>query len=69
LSVVPAVTVAIFLLKPPHSNLVPIRIEYAAGIYATLVVSIVATLASLRLGGPLDDIPVVRGSSHGHTLH
>ncbi len=69
LSIVPAVTVAIFLLKPPHSALVPIRIEYAAGIYATLVVSLVATLASLRLGGRLDDIPVVRGSSYGETLH
>ncbi len=69
LSAVPALTVMIFLLKPPRSALVPIHIDYAAGIWATLLVSVVATAVSLRFGGPIDDIPVTRGSSEGQTLH
>ena len=69
LSFIPALTVAIFLLKPPHSNLVPIHIEFAPAIFLTLLVSAVATVVSLRFGGPIDDIPDARGTSAGETLH
>ncbi|MEO8878473.1 MAG: hypothetical protein ABI461_22985 [Polyangiaceae bacterium] len=75
LSVVPAFTVAIFLLKPPHNSLVPIRIDYGPAIWATLVISVIATIVSFTLGGRIDDIPVPRkklGGRHtaaGETLH
>jgi hypothetical protein len=69
LAAVPAFTVAIFLLKPPHSSLVPIHIDYAPSIWLTLILSVATTLVSLRLGGRIDDIPVPRGSSAGETLH
>lgn len=69
LSVVPMLTVAILLLKPPRSALVPIQLAYAPSIWLTLVVSAVAVFFSLRLGGPLDDLPVTKGTSAGQTLH
>jgi len=76
LSIVPALTVVIFLAKPPHSTLVPIRLDYAPAIWATLVVSLIATIVSIRLGGRMDDIPVPRvgrrgvsRASVGETLH
>lgn len=69
LAAVPAMTVVIFLLKPPHSSLVPIRFEYAPAIWITLVLSLVTMAAAFRLGGRIDDIPVRRGTSAGQTLH
>ncbi len=69
LSAVPAMTVIIFLLKPPHSSLVPIHIDYAPSIWVTLALSIATTIVSFRLGGRIDDIPIRRGTSAGETLH
>jgi hypothetical protein len=37
--------------------------------YATLGVSLLAAAVSLSLGGRIDDIETVRGSSAGQTLH
>jgi hypothetical protein len=69
LAAIPAMTVVIFLLKPPHSALVPIRFEYAPAIWITLALSLATIAASFRLGGRIDDIPVRRGTSAGETLH
>lgn len=69
LAAIPAMTVIIFLLKPPHSSLVPIRFHYAPAIWATLALSLATILTSFRLGGRIDDIPVRRGTSAGQTLH
>lgn len=69
LSVIPAITVAILLSRPPHRSLVPVHVAWEWPTYATLVVSAVAALVSLRLGGAVDDLPVSRGTSSGETLH
>ncbi len=69
LSSVPAVTIGILLARPPHSGLVPLRFEYGWAIWASLFVSIVATVWSLRLGGRIDDIQVSRGTSVGQSVH
>jgi hypothetical protein len=69
LSAVPAVTVTILLLRPPHGGLVPVRFTYDWPLYATLVVSVVAAAFAVTLGGRVDDIKVSRGSSHGQALH
>jgi hypothetical protein len=69
LALVPAVTVAILLARPPHSTLVPVRFDWGWPMYATLGVSLLAAAVSLSLGGRIDDIETVRGSSAGQTLH
>jgi hypothetical protein len=69
LSLIPAVTVAILALRPPHGGLVPVRFTYGWPLWATMAVSLAATLIGARLGGALDVISVPTGSSDGHTLH
>jgi hypothetical protein len=69
LTMVPAVTVAVFMLRVPHPSRVPLRFEWGWAMYATLFVSILAGLVSLRLGGRIDDMTVKRGGSHGETLN
>ncbi len=69
LALVPAVTVAILLARPPHSALVPVRFDWEWPMYATLGVSLLAAAVSLRLGGRIDDIETAHGSSAGQTLH
>lgn len=69
LSAIPAFTVAILLARRPHRSLVPVQIEWGWPMYATLLVSVVATVVSLRLGGRIDDLKVGRGTSDGQTLH
>jgi hypothetical protein len=69
LALVPAVTVAILLARAPHRTLVPVRFDWGWPMYATLGVSLLAAAVSLRLGGRIDDIETVRGSSAGQTLH
>jgi hypothetical protein len=71
LSAVPLITVAILWLKPPHTRFVPIRFEWGWGLYATMVLGLVATFAAVRFGGRIDDIKVGRGAvaGRGETLH
>jgi hypothetical protein len=71
LSAVPLVTVSILWLMPPHARYVPIRFDWGWGIYATWILSLVATIAAVRFGGRIDDIKVARGAlaGRGETLH
>jgi hypothetical protein len=69
LAAIPAVTVGILLARTPHRALVPVRFEWEWPMYATLLVSLVGTVVSLRLGGRIDDLKVSRGTSAGQTLH
>ncbi len=69
LSAIPAATVAILLLRPPHSGLVPVRFTWGPALFATLAVSALAVALSFRLGGRVDDIRVARGTSRGQELH
>lgn len=71
LSFVPVLTVSLLWFLPPHARYVPIRFDWAWGFYATWGIGLVATLASIRLGGRIDDIRVSRGSLAGRapTLH
>ncbi|HEY2512243.1 MAG TPA: hypothetical protein VGI39_15355 [Polyangiaceae bacterium] len=69
LTAVPSVTVAVFFTRIPHREHVPLHFEWGWPIYATLLVSILGAIVSLRLGGSVSDLKVTRGSSHGQTLH
>jgi hypothetical protein len=69
LSAIPGVTASILMARPPSGGMVPLRFEYAWPIFATLLVSAIATLVATRLGGRVDDIKVTRGSSKGQELH
>jgi hypothetical protein len=79
LASIPAVTVVVLLARPPHGGLVPVVFDWGWPMYATLVVSLAASVISLRLGGHLpasrshdDSTGLGRSqarSSTGHTLH
>lgn len=70
LSAVPAVAVANLLLSPPQGRRgIPVKFTWEWPIWATLGVSIVAVLVSMRLGGRTDDIEVSKGSSKGQAVH
>jgi hypothetical protein len=70
LSAIPGLSAGILLARPPHgSHGVPLRFTFAAGLYATLALSLAALAAALRFGGRVDDIRVRRGSSAGEVVH
>ena len=71
LAFVPVITVSILWLMPPHARYVPIRFDWGWGLYATLVLGVIATVAAVRFGGRIDDIKVARGAvaGRGQTLH
>jgi hypothetical protein len=69
LSLIPAVTAAILVLRPPHGVLIPVRFTYGWPLWATMAVSLTATAVGSRLGGRLDLLSVPTGSSRGRTLH
>jgi hypothetical protein len=69
LSAIPAVSIGILLARPPHSTLIPIHYTWGAAMFAMLGVSVAALVASLRLGGRVDDIVVTSGTSKGETVH
>jgi hypothetical protein len=69
LAAVPGLTAIILLAFPPHRDIIPVRLHFDWPIYATLVVSFVAVLTGVRLGGRLDVLVAKRGSSAGETLH
>jgi len=69
LSLVPAVTVCLLIARPPHSALVPVQFAWGWPMYVTLAVSLASSIVSLRLGGRIDDLAVMHGTSAGQTLH
>jgi hypothetical protein len=69
LAAIPAVTAGILLALPPKSGLIPVRIQFDWPIYATVLVSLLALVAGVRLGGRLDVLVAKRGTSAGETLH
>lgn len=69
LSAVPLVTTMILWLKPPHGGLIPVKFEYGFAFFATMALSAIATALSIGLGGKIEDIKVVRGTSKGEVLH
>lgn len=69
LSAIPTISCAILLLRPPRGSYFTVHFVYAWPLWATLALSISATVLALRLGGRPDDIKVSRGTSKGQTLH
>jgi hypothetical protein len=69
LAAVPLATTLILCLRPPHGGIVPLRFEYSPAFWGTMIVSLVAVVLAIRLGGRLDDIKVRRGNSRGEMLH
>jgi len=69
LAAFPGVTGAILLGFPPHSTIIPVRLHFEWPIYATVLASLVAVVAGVRLGGRVDVLVAKRGTSAGETLH
>lgn len=70
LAAIPGTTAALLLLRPPHGSYgVPLRFDFAWGVYATLAISVVGVLLAISFGGRVDDIPVKRGTSSGQVVH
>jgi hypothetical protein len=61
-----------FLLTRPTRVIVkglPFEYHWGPGFWATMAISLVATVVALRFGGRLDDITARSGSSAGEVLH
>jgi hypothetical protein len=69
LGLIPAVTVAIFTIFPPHGGLIPVRFTFGWPVWTTILVSLGAVVVGARLGGRVDVLSVSKGSSAGKTLH
>jgi hypothetical protein len=70
LAAVPGLTAALLVARPPHgSHGVPLRFTFAAGVYATLVLSAIAVAFAVFFGGRVDDIRLRRGTSRGQWMH
>jgi hypothetical protein len=70
LAAIPGTTAALLLARPPHgSHGVPLRFTWEWGIFATIVLSLVALGFALFFGGRVDVIKVRRGSSAGQMVH
>lgn len=71
LSALPAVSCAWLLTKSTKLVIkgVPFEYHWGPGFWATLALSVAATLVAVRFGGRLDDVTVRRGSSAGAVLH
>lgn len=69
LSAIPGIAVAILLARPPRGGIIPVRYTWDWPIGVVLALSVVALVASARLGGRADVIKVARGSSKGQPLH
>jgi hypothetical protein len=64
--------VLMLVSRPPQGRLVPIEIHWSWGLYASALVSLVAAVVSLFLGGKLPKIPTTISastSSAGKTIH
>jgi hypothetical protein len=73
LSAMPAVWCAFLMSRPAHKVIKGITIEYhwGPGFWATVALSLTATLIALRFGGRLDEPRAAarHGSSAGETVH
>jgi hypothetical protein len=71
LSAMPGLWCAFLLTRPTRvvRSGVPFEYHFGPGFWATLVLSVVATLVAIRFGGRLDDVEVRHGSSAGEVLH
>lgn len=69
LSAIPTVAIGVLLARPPRGSIIPVKYTWDWPMWATLGVSLVAILISIRLGGSIREIQVKRGSSKGQTLH
>lgn len=54
---------------PESSRFRPLRFEWAYGLYATLVLGVVALVLALRFGGSRVDMPTSRARRGDETLH
>jgi hypothetical protein len=58
------------LLRPPHgAHGVPLRFAFGAGLFASLILSVVSVVVGTLFGGRADDIRLDRGSSEGKLVH
>lgn len=69
LSAIPGVAVGILFARPPRGGIVPVRYTWEWPMYAVLALSFVAVAVAVRLGGPIDDIRVRKGTSKGQVVH
>jgi hypothetical protein len=73
LSLVPAVTGAIFAVFPPHGGLLPVRLTFGWPLWSTIVVSLGAVVVGATLGGRAESASaptsVPPRSSSGETIH
>jgi hypothetical protein len=69
LSFVPAFTATIIAVFTPPHGILPVHFTYGWPLWATIALSVVATVFSTRLGGRLDVVSVSTGTSAGQTLH
>ena len=69
LSATSLLSCAILLLFPPHSRYYKPHFAFEPGFFLTMIVSAVAIVLSLKLGGRVDDIAVGRGTAPPETLH
>jgi|SRR5579883_1648103 len=70
LSAIPALTAAIFLLRPPHATgKVPLEYSFQWGIFAMVLVGMFGVFTAFKFGGRADDIKMKKGTSAGQTLH
>ena len=65
--------IALMVAMPPRGRYVPVEIHWAFGLYASALVSAVATVTALLLGGSLPALPntttVASGSDDRRILH
>ena len=74
LGVIPAIAAGVLVAFPPTSAeargiVVHLRYDWGAGLFATVVLGLIAGVVGLRFGGRPDVITVTRGSSAGETIH
>jgi len=69
LSFIPAFNATIIAVFTPPHGIVPVRFTYGWPLWATIALSLVATVLGTRLGGRLDVMTVSTGSSAGQALH
>lgn len=71
LSALPAIGCGFLLSRPTKLIVkgVPFEYHWTYGFWATIAVSVVATMVAFRFGGRLDDVKVRHGSSAGEVLH
>ncbi|MGZ5967598.1 MAG: hypothetical protein ACXWP4_08015 [Polyangiales bacterium] len=71
LAAMPAIWCGFLLTRPTRVIVkgLPFEYHWGPGFWATLTISVVATVVAFRFGGRLDDVTVRSGSSAGEVLH